>query len=260
MLSRGLVAILAVLGSAAGQQTTKPSGAKGKGRGAAGKGTGKGRGAPAKAMNLPELHKLRDEMRSSWCTGGRNAGSAPCQMEAFLLKYRSEPDAATKQASYSAALSDGRDNRRLPAAGMGRPLLHNAARARRSHLGARTSPARFAFAPEPSGPSEPHCTVCAALRLQAKKKTMMSTHVTEHAEKRKADPAGTKSKFTGDFFGMFNGFCAENPTKEHICKNKQLLHVGTRQKLRVGVRAARSTAAKNREQQLPHLGTATRAT
>merc|ERR1719491_1833009 len=144
MLSRGLVAILAVLGSAAGQQTTKPSGAKGKG-------TGKGRGAPAKAMNLPELHKLRDEMRSSWCTGGRNAGSAPCQMEAFLLKYRSEPDAA-------------------------------------------------------------------------KKKTMMSTHVTEHAEKRKADPAGTKSKFTGDFFGMFNGFCAENPTKEHICKNKQLLH------------------------------------
>ena len=58
----------------------------------------------------------------------------------------------------------------------------------------------------------------------AKKKDMLSTHTAEHAEKRKADPAGIKSKFVNDFFGMFVGFCAENPTMGHICKNKQLLH------------------------------------
>eukprot|EP00964_Phaeocystis_antarctica_P129652 scaffold93510_cov75-Phaeocystis_antarctica.AAC.2 len=106
MLARTFV-VLALLGSAAGQ-TASP---KGKGRGAAaGKGVGKGRGAPA-PVNLPELHKLRDEMRRAWCTGGRNAATAPCQMEAFMNKVKGESDPLKKKAMTTAHVTEHAEKR-----------------------------------------------------------------------------------------------------------------------------------------------------
>ena len=109
MRPRATFVLLALLGIVAGQNP-KPSAAKGpqKGRGAA-KGPGRGRGTPATPpttpapADQPELHKLRDEMRRSWCAGGRNAESSPCKMEAFLTKYRAETDAAKKKELMSAS-------------------------------------------------------------------------------------------------------------------------------------------------------------
>ena len=107
MLARTFV-VLALLGSAAGQ-TASP---KGKGRGAAaGKGAGKGRGAPAAPVNLPELHKLRDEMRRAWCTGGQNAATAPCQMEAFMNKVKGESDPLKKKAMTTAHVTEHAEKR-----------------------------------------------------------------------------------------------------------------------------------------------------
>ena len=107
MLARTCI-VLALLGSAAGQTTTP----KGKGRGAAaGKGVGKGRGAPAAPVNLPELHKLRDEMRRAWCAGGRNPATAPCQMEAFMNQLKAEKDPVKKKALASAHVAQHAEKR-----------------------------------------------------------------------------------------------------------------------------------------------------
>jgi hypothetical protein len=139
MLARTFV-FLAILGSAAGQ-TAAP---RGKGRGAvgAGKGAGKGagRGAPA-AVNLPELHKLRDEMRRAWCTGGRNAATRPCQMEAYMNQLKGESDPVKKKAMTTAHMAEHAEKRNsrvkvppcqrpssAPSASPGRAWRHLAAR------------------------------------------------------------------------------------------------------------------------------------